>query len=369
MDLDAIHSPWAIRRELLPAIAAIATGRTADRNLEALKEPDAEAALGGPAMQQSVAVISLRGVIMPGGSLLSVLFGGGLNVFRRQLREAVNSDEVGAIVLDVNSPGGSIALITETAADIRAAAEQKKVVAVANTTAASAAYWLASQASELVATPSARIGSVGVYMLHEDWSGYNERVGIDPTYIYAGKYKVDGNPDEPLSESAKEEFQARVDEGLDEFAADVAKGRGVTPAVVKGERFGQGRLLGAKDAVKQGMADRVETLEEAVGKLARGGRRATGGRHAEGLQFTDHIASVVAEVDDVIDRTADVVAKRAEKGKTLGSESQDLLTELDARLDRLKGLLACEPDNDNDDVSEAAEQEFLRFAEARAKEE
>lgn len=366
MDLDAIHSPWAIRRELLPAVAAIATGRTAGWDLEALKEP--EAALGGPQLQQSVAVISMRGVIMPGGGLLSLLFGGGLNVFRTQLREAVNSDEVGAILIDVNSPGGSIALVTETAAEIRAAAEQKKVVAVANTTAASAAYWLASQASEVVVTPSGRVGSIGVYMIHEDWSGYNERLGIDPTYVFAGKFKVDGNPDEPLSDSAREEFQARVDEGLDEFAGDVAKGRGVTPAVVKGEQFGQGRMLGAKDAVKQGMADRVETLEEAIAKLARGGRRATGGRSAAGLQLTDHIASVMAEVEGVVDRTADVVAKRAEKGKTLGSGSQDLLTELDARLDRLRGLIASEPDNDND-VSAAVTQEFLRFTEGRVKEE
>jgi capsid assembly protease len=359
MDLDVIHSPWAVRKELLPAIAAILTGKAAGVARPAeLAEP--EAALGGASLQQSVAVISLRGVITPGNSLLSILFGGGgLQVFRRQLREAVASDEVGSILLDVNSPGGSTALVTETAAEIRAAAEQKQVVAVANTTAASAAYWLAAQANELVITPSGQVGSVGIYCVHEDWSKYEEELGVDVTYIAAGKYKTEGNPTEPLSEEAKEAIQARVNEAFDQFAGDVAKGRGVTPAVAKGEQFGQGRMLGAKDAVKQGMADRVEPFEDAVARLSRGGGRRAAGRRAEGLQFTEHIASVVAEVDELIDRAADVMAKRAEKGKGLGSESSDQLTELAARLVRLEGLNAPQPDQDNS-TAEEAQTEFLR---------
>jgi capsid assembly protease len=357
MDLDVIHSPWAVRKELLPAIAAALTGRVTGA-VPAAEMPAPEAALGAPPLQQSIAVIPLQGVITPRPSPLAILFGGGggLQMFRSQLREAVASDEVGAILINVDSPGGRLDLVTETAAEIRAAAAQKTVVAVANTSAASAAYWLASQATELVVTPSGQIGSVGVYSIHEDWSAWNENVGVDITYIYAGAHKVEGNPDEPLSEEAREYIQARVDEGRDQFAADVAKARGVTTAVVKGEEFGEGRMYGAKEAVKRGMADRVETLEAAIARLAKGS--GGGSRRAEGLQFTDHIASVVAEVDGVISRTADVKAMRAEKGKGLGSGSEELLTELDARLDQLRGLLASEP-SDIQSIATAAEREYL----------
>jgi len=362
MDLDAINSPWAVRRELLPTIAAVLTGRLAGAEQLATESPAPEAAtIGGNTLQQSVAVIPLQGMITPKASILSLLFGGGggLGVFRSQLREAIASDEVGSIVINVDSPGGRLDLVTETAAEIRAAGEEKPVIAVANTMAASAAYWLASQANELVVTPSGQVGSVGVYCVHEDWSSWNEKFGIDISYIFSGDRKVDGNPDEPLSDEAREYLQARVDSGREQFAADVAKGRDVSTAVVKGEQFGEGLMFSAKDAVKQGMADRVETLEAAIAKLAKGGRRSSAGSRAEGLQLTDHISSVVTEVDAVIDRVADVVAKRAERGKKLGGESQGLLTDLDARLHRLKGVLAAEPTTDDNDAS-AVVQEHLR---------
>jgi capsid assembly protease len=365
MDLDVINSPWAVRKDLLPAIAGVLTGRAAGFEQLTAELPEPEAAtLGGGGSHQSVAIIQLQGMITPKASLLSLILGGGggLGVFRAQLREAVASAEVGSILINVDSPGGRLDLVTETAAEIRAAGEEKPVIAVANTMAASAAYWLASQANELIITPSGQVGSVGVYCIHTDWTKWNEEFGVDITYIASGRYKVEGNPDEPLSEEALEYLQKRVDEGRDQFAADVAKGRGVSAAVVKGEQFGEGRMLKAKDAVKAGMADRVEPLEAAITRLARGGRR-SGGRRAEGLQFSDHIASVVAEVDEVIDRAADVVAKRAEKGKRLGSESSDQLAALNAHLTRLKGLLATEPDDDNSAAD--AEQEYLRSVRQR----
>ncbi|HET9199239.1 MAG TPA: S49 family peptidase [Solirubrobacterales bacterium] len=366
MDLDAINSPWAVREDLLPAIAGILTGKSAglEQLLGEVPEPEAAALNRGGMLQNSVAVIPLSGMITPKASFLSMLFGGGggLGVFRAQLREAVSNDEVGSILINVDSPGGRLDLLPETAAEIRAAGEEKPVVAVANTMAASAAYWLASQANELVITPSGQVGSVGVYCMHIDWSKWNGEFGIDVTYVAAGRYKTELNPDEPLSDEALAYLQARVDEGRDQFAADVAKGRKVSAATVKGEQFGEGRMLKAKDAVKAGMADRVEPLEAAIARLARGGRRSSaGGRRAEGLQFTDHIASVVAEVDAVIDRAADVVAKRAEKGKGLGSESADLLAELGARLDRVRGISPPGPGNDdNEATTAAARQEFLR---------
>lgn len=257
--LEYRQTPWAVRPEALDAIAAALAG--------AAGEPVAQR--GEVHTTGGVAVIPLRGLITPRGSFLSMIFGGGggLQAFRQAFREALSNDDVGSILIDVDSPGGSTDLVTETAAEIRAARGRKPITAIANTDAASAAYCLAAQADELIVTPSGEVGSVGVFILHWDQSGLNEAMGIDPTYIYAGRFKVEGNPDEPLSDEAKGAFQQVVDEFYDLFVADVARGRGASENAVR-EGFGQGRMITAQRAVALGMADSVETYEATVARLA-----------------------------------------------------------------------------------------------------
>jgi signal peptide peptidase SppA len=240
-------------------------------------EAPVQAAAADIPVTGGVAVISLRGLITARPSLISLLFGGGggLRQFRSCLREAVASEEIGSILLDIDSPGGSTDLMPEVADEIRGYRGTKPIIAIANTMAASGAYWLASAADEVVVTPSGMVGSIGVFLIHTDWSRYNEQLGVKPTYIAAGKYKVEGNEDEPLSEEA---FQARkevVDDFYDLFVAGVAAGRGVSTSAVKAG-FGEGRVVTAKRAVDLGMADRVESFESTVSKLA--GTGASSGR-------------------------------------------------------------------------------------------
>src|SRR5207237_10294998 len=113
----------------------------------------------------------------------------------------------------------------DPAPEPRAARGAKPITAAVNTMAASAAYWLASQADEVVITPSGLAGSIGVYLVHEDWSAANAQMGIDVTYISAGRFKTEANPDEPLSEDAKAALQAEVDDLYSLFVTDVATGR------------------------------------------------------------------------------------------------------------------------------------------------
>lgn len=225
--------------------------------------------------ESAVAVVPLHGVITPRASILSMLFGGGgLELFRRQIAEAASDDDVSAIVLDVDSPGGSSALVEETAADVRAAGESKPVVAVANADMGSAAYWIASQATELSATPSALVGSIGAFVLHYSFEGMNEKMGIEPTYIAAGRFKTEGNEDEALSDEARDHLQSIVDASYDAFVRDVALGRGASEKAVR-TGFGEGRMLPAADALAEGMVDRVETLESAVARMLSGGEDAS----------------------------------------------------------------------------------------------
>lgn len=236
-------------------------------------EPEAAARRGAVSLSATasggqVAVIPLRGAITPRASLYSYLFGGGggLECFAECFREALGDDNVEAIVIDIDSPGGSIDLVPEMAAEILAARGSKPIVAVANTMAASAAYWIASAADELVVTPSGQVGSVGVYTIHEDFSKMEQMMGISTTIISAGAYKTDGNPYEPLSRAASAALQAQVDTLYGMFTDAVAAGRGVKPEGVRAG-FGEGRLVLAGQALQLKMVDRVETLGQTIARL------------------------------------------------------------------------------------------------------
>jgi signal peptide peptidase SppA len=280
------RSLWAVRDEVLPRL--IEAHRVSDhRGLQRLAmrataaTPKAARRTTGTRAGGAVAVIPLTGVLTPRYSFLSYLFGGGggLVDFREAFREALNSPDVGAIVLDVDSPGGLIDLVPETAAEIRDARGTKPIVAVANTMAASGAYWIAAQADELVVTPSGSVGSVGVYMVHEDWSGWNEQQGIQPTYISAGRFKTEGNPDEPLSDEARADWQQEVDDLYAMFVADIAAGRNVTADVVQAQ-YGEGRTLIADRALAAGMVDRIDTIETVIGALLAPGSTGTAAARA-----------------------------------------------------------------------------------------
>jgi len=218
----------------------------------------------------AIAVLPLFGMISRRANMMTD-FSGGTSVakFTNQFRAAMNEPEIGAIVIDIDSPGGGVFGVDELAAEIFQARKKKPIVAIANPVAASAALWIGSAASEFVVTPSGQAGSIGVYAMHQDMSKLNEQMGVKPTYVSAGKYKVEGNPDEPLGEEARAHMQADVDQYYHSFTSAVARNRGVKrDAVVNG--FGQGRMLSSKDAVKERMADWVGTFDDVINRIARG---------------------------------------------------------------------------------------------------
>jgi signal peptide peptidase SppA len=266
------ETPWAILPSKFAVIADL-LGRRARGDRVSLEEiqasmgqaRDPRQALDDP----MVAVLPLFGTIFPRANMMSEMSGGtSLAMWIQDLRAAVNSPMVSSIVIDVDSPGGSVEMLPEAAAEIYAARAIKPVIAVADTLAASAAYWLASQAEEFVVSPSASVGSIGIFAAHEDFSERDANAGVKTTLISAGKYKTEGNPFEPLTDEARETMQERVDDYYEMFIADVARGRGVSVEKVRAG-FGEGRLVLAGKAVTMGMADRVGTFGEALGSAVR----------------------------------------------------------------------------------------------------
>jgi signal peptide peptidase SppA len=263
---------WAIQAEKLDAVLAFlalrASGERFTREEVAARIGAKRERPGQPPQGSGVAVIPVYGVIAQHMAQVDdISSGGGTSTeeIGAMFDQALADPDVGTIILAVDSPGGTVYGVPELAARIFAARGQKKVVSVASSLAASASYWLASQAEEMVASPSAEVGSVGVYSAHIDMSGAQEQAGMKVSIFSAGKYKAEGALGQPLSDEAKVAEQARVDEMYGMFVADVARGRNVKPADVRGG-FGEGRVVGAKQAKALSMVDRVATLEETVAR-------------------------------------------------------------------------------------------------------
>jgi len=230
-----------------------------------------------------VGVIPIRGTLKQhaGESLFDFLFGGAsTDAIAEQFAAYVADDAVRAIVFDIDSPGGSTYGMTELAGQIMAARGKKPIVAVANSVAASAAYWIAAAADQVYATPGALVGSIGVYMAHMDMAQVVENAGVKVSYVSAGKNKLRGNEFAPLSEDDAKHFQGIVDATYGQFVADVARGRGVTPAAVRGG-FGEGDVVTAATAKKLGMVDGVMTLAAAIEKAGTLRSKAPAGTSAE----------------------------------------------------------------------------------------
>jgi len=352
------EAPLALHPATLARI--VEWGRTG-----ALADPAAILALQGPhdapPRSGSVAVIPVYGVIEHHADWMMELFGDGVSIdgLREALRAALADPEVKAVVLDIDSPGGGVAGVTELANEIRSVrGGDKPIVAVANAWAGSAAYWLASQADELVMSPSGQVGSIGVYAVHQDVSRMLDEMGVTTTVVSAGPHKTEGNMFEPLTDEARDELQSKVDATYAQFVADVAAGRRVSTDQVEAD-FGGGRMLVAKAALVAGMVDRIETLGETIQRLGRaGGRRralmaVAGGPEIEATAdespddppdqppFTERLVAFAGEADAVVVAAGHRARSRAAAGRPLFSTQQE--SALRASRDAIDALLAGEP--------------------------
>ena len=263
--------PWAIKEDRVAM-------------LESLIESNADAeaimaALGGPKrkiqLRGGVAVLPIAGAITQKGEY----FGTSTERLRAQVGQALANPDIGAIVFDVDSPGGSVSGVPELAEFIYKSRGKKPMVAVVNSLMASAAYWIGSAADEVVIAPSGEAGSIGVFMLHVDASKALEEFGVKVSIIRAGKYKAEGNPFEPLTDDARAHMQDGVNEYYGQFVDAVAAHRGVTGGEVAAG-YGQGRALTARKAVQAGLADRVGTLGSVLAEMGVDPSRLSG-MHAE----------------------------------------------------------------------------------------
>ena len=275
---EFLATPWALMPERLSALASVVSrwsqGSPAsdaakfqvqtDRVLRDTRRQTSAAISGG-----GIAVIPVYGVITQRGNMVDDVSGPGMvstQLVTQMLGQAVADDAVSQILLDIDSPGGSVYGVSELGDAILSARAQKPVVAIANSLAASAAYWVGSQASEFYVTAGGEVGSIGVWQAHFDYSQAFAAEGVTPTLISAGKFKVEGNPYAPLSEEAQGFMQSRVDDYFQAFTKAIAKGRNLSISQVR-EGMGQGRVLGADAALAQNMVDGIASFDQVLSKM------------------------------------------------------------------------------------------------------
>ena len=280
---EFLATPWALMPERLNAVAAVLSRWSrntpasedvmqriaADRSAREARRQSNQVNGGGAG--NGIAVLPLYGMVTQRGNMVDDVSGPGsvsTQQFAASLRQALTDESVSQILIDIDSPGGSVYGVAELADEIISARAQKPVIAIANSLAASAAYWIGACASEFYVTPGGEVGSIGVWQAHQDYSKAMDEAGVKTTLISAGKFKVEGNPYTPLDEDAQAFMQSRVDDYYAAFTKAVAKGRGVSIAQVR-DGMGQGRVLGAEAALASNMVDGIASLDDVVRKMRR----------------------------------------------------------------------------------------------------
>lgn len=272
MQRHPLNQPWAISEDGLQLVLAVHS--RGELFAERLARARADVADQGRDIDNGSAMIVLDGVaqipivgpLFRHASMLTDVSGAtSYGDIAKDLRAAVEDPEVRAIILCIDSPGGEAAGCAELAERIRAASAKKPVTAYAEGACCSAAYWLACGAAELVAAPSAWLGSIGVRIAVVDDSQAQEKMGVRRVEIVSSQSP--GKRGEPIDDDVLARLQARADELAEIFVSDVARFRGTSTAKVL-EDFGQGDvLLGAK-AVAAGMADRIGSLDALMAQLS-----------------------------------------------------------------------------------------------------
>lgn len=185
------------------------------------------------AYADGVAIIPIHGILINRFSA-SWGFVTGYNFIQAQLAAALGDEDVKLIVFDVNSPGGMASGCQETSDAIFASRDVKPSVAIVDFSCYSAAYYVASAATRVVATPSAGVGSIGVYLLRMDVTAALDKAGVKVNVMSAGDRKLDQHSFVPLSAEARKRLQATVDTCYDNFVAAVTRNRGLDDAAVRG---------------------------------------------------------------------------------------------------------------------------------------
>ncbi|MCA9013706.1 MAG: S49 family peptidase [Planctomycetaceae bacterium] len=205
-----------------------------------------------------IALVDINGTLTKRGSSFSRA--GGMVYLKRQIRQLANDSDIAGIVLQIDSPGGTVAGTADLAVEVASAREKKPVYAFCEDLTASAAYWIASQCTKVFANnKTAMIGSVGTYVGLYDLSGMAEKEGIKAIVIKSTDLKGAGFPGAEITEQQISVWQELIDKTQSQFTQGVSSGRSIS--IAEAEKLATGRVYVAEDALSLGMIDEIASFE------------------------------------------------------------------------------------------------------------
>jgi signal peptide peptidase SppA len=265
---DLVVGPWALTPAMLDELQAVYCTHLRGEKIDLRA---VEASIGRPLANQQrsfdvvdgVAVLPVQGVISPKANLMTQISGGAsAQLLQRDLATAMADPRVSAIVLAIDSPGGSVFGSPDLAAQVFAARDTKPIVAHTDGLMASAAYWIGSAAGAVYNSgPTVMVGSIGVVARHINANR------PDVTEITAGAYKRIASDAGPLTEEGRAYMQAQVDYYYSLFVDAVAQHRGVSTEQVLSD-MADGRVFIGQQAIDAGLVDGVSTLDALVAQMA-----------------------------------------------------------------------------------------------------
>ena len=304
---------WAIMPEKLEQIEAVVSQFLSGDNInfEAASKPSSYS-------QGQVAIIPLEGTIVKKAYGLDAMSGVRTTLdIQKDIQNALADSAVSGIVLRVDSPGGTVDGTKELADFISQAKEQKPIVAYADGTMASAAYWIGSAATKVVAFDTAKVGSVGVVVSHVDISEAQKQAGIKTSYIYQGKYKIAGNSTTPLDTDSTAHIQSHVDTYYSMFVDAVAAQRGIDrDEVIK--KIALGSVFIGKAALELNLVDSIGNINDAANLALTLGEEKMDKKNAD--------ATMQSQLDELTTKMTTMGAQLAEAA----ASNEALREELDA---------------------------------------
>lgn len=287
---ELYNQPWFIHPAKMAEIEAVFVARMEGRVNLTNEELERIAAGNAPPQHQvgqDIAVIPVAGTISHKPSLFQRASGGTSTVdMLRQYEAALADDGVGTIVFEHQSGGGTVFGTPEAADYIYQHRSEKRTIAHINAYSFSASYYLAAACGEVSITPSGETGSIGVVCAHQDQSGWEEKTGLKTTIIAVPEKKFEGHPYSPLPEDVAAEMMAKCTACYDQFAADVARFRGVSEETVRND-FGRGGTFLAKEAKERGLVDNIETFNQMVDRIRASAKPRYGNRNRLALAEAD----------------------------------------------------------------------------------
>ena len=293
----ALSTPWAMMPERMAAYAAVLASHYAGelppaRTPQAADSPASTGSMRGN-RAGNIAVIPVMGAMVEWAHQIDMCDGGtSMRLVQQALDASEADDTISQVLMVYSTPGGSVHGMQELGDTINRVKASKPVIGVAQSLAASAGYWALSQCTEAYCTPGGEVVSIGVYSGYQNISKALEAAGIDIRLFTAGKYKTELSPfGEGLTPEAIAYQEKRANDYYVMFTKAVAKGRSVGIDAVR-NGMGEGRVLGADDALAAGMIDGIMTFEQVVKKMQRSAKAANRGGRAAAMNREIEILSL-----------------------------------------------------------------------------